>query len=202
MENTSTPAYDKQKMIESTRLFLEAIGHPVDDPNTQETPERVARMNEILFAGYRKSVKDYIKLFPNPNPNSLEPVILGGMEFYSTCAHHIKDFYGKATIAYIPGSHVLGLSKFGRIMRIYAGRLQLQEQMTKQITDALFDNITDNKGVMVMIDAKHLCVSSRGVRIHDSFTRTSQIRGMFTDPILQQKVVDVHRASSKDLFAY
>lgn len=202
------PGYNYALVKISEILFLRGIGHPENDPNITETPDRVAKLYKTTLGGYFLDHKKYLKTFPNPNGlNSSEPVIVSGIEFNSYCSHHKAQFLGKMTIAYVPGEKVLGLSKVVRIMRVYAKRLQLQEQLTKQVAEAIMDPLLGAKGVAVFATAKHLCMSTRGVRTHDAPTNTDERLGVFHHTAMWGErlfgmVERAHYANTKDLIAY
>ena len=169
-------------MNEATKMFIEALGLDLSDPNLKETPERVAKMYEILLGGYEANPTDYLKTFP---AKSDDMVTLTNIPLYSFCSHHLLPFVGKIHIAYIPGEKVVGISKLVRFARIYAKRLNLQEDMTQNIADTLMDFL-GAKGVMVKVEATHMCMVIRGVRSHSAVMVTSAKRGQFkTDPALQ-----------------
>lgn len=152
----------------------------VDDDNFRNTPKRVAQAWVLHWgAGYFQDPRDILTTFPNEYEKDL--VIVKDIDFYSTCAHHLAPFFGKAAIAYVPGSKVCGLSKLARVLDVYARRLQLQEHITGQTADTLMD-ILDPKGVMVILyNVTHTCMSSRGVEKAHAVTTTSAIRGIFRD---------------------
>lgn len=167
---------DKNKIEEAVRLLLEGIG---EDPNREgivETPSRIARMYEEIFAGMEEDPKPVLaKRFKCDNN---EIVLEKDITFYSMCEHHLLPFYGKAHVAYIPNGEVLGLSKLARTVEIYAKRPQLQERMTAQIADAIMGEL-DCAGVMVVIEAEHMCMTMRGVKKPGSKTVTCVVRGEF-----------------------
>lgn len=150
------------------------------DPNFTETPERVSKaMNQTWFSGYGTDPKQVLATFPNQHCEG-DLVVVKDMPFYSTCAHHLAPFFGKAAVAYVPDELVVGLSKPSRLIDVFARRLQLQELITKQVADA-FDEIVKPKGVMVILyNVTHTCMTSRGVQAHGSTTTTSAVRGLFS----------------------
>lgn len=167
---------DKQRIENAVREILIAIGEDPDREGLQETPARVARMYEEVFAGLEGSAEKHLKLF-NEGKND-EMVIVKDIPLYSMCEHHLLPFIGKAHIAYIPSDgKVLGLSKLARIVDFYSKRPQLQERLTSQIADFLEENLHP-KGVAVLIEAEHLCMTMRGIRAAGAVTRTSALRGM------------------------
>jgi GTP cyclohydrolase I len=167
---------DKQRIENAVREILIAIGEDPDREGLQETPARVARMYEEIFAGLEGSAEKHLKLF-NEGRND-EIVIVRDIPLYSMCEHHLLPFFGKAHIAYIPSDgKVIGLSKLARIVDFYSKRPQLQERLTSQIADFLDDNLHP-KGVAVLIEAEHLCMTMRGIRAAGALTRTSALRGI------------------------
>ena len=161
-----------------TRI-LEYIG---DDPTREgllETPKRVVKSWNDLYCGYKDDAAIHLsKIFSS---DSDEMVIVKDIEFYSTCEHHMLPIIGKAHVAYIPGGKVVGLSKIARVVEVFARRLQIQEQMTEQIATSMMKHIAGCKGVGVVIEAEHLCMSSRGIKKQRSTTTTSALKGVFTE---------------------
>lgn len=166
---------DKARIEAAVREILEAIG---EDPNREglvETPERVARMYEEIFSGISDSPERHLKFF-NESGNE-EMVVVRDIPLYSMCEHHLLPFIGKAHIAYIPAhGKVIGLSKLARIVDSFAKRPQLQERLTAQIADFLYENL-EPMGVAVVIEADHLCMTMRGARASGAQTRSSALRG-------------------------
>ena len=148
---------DKKKIEEGVRLILEGIGEDVNREGLLETPNRIARMYEEIFAGLEQDAKETLsKTFRADNE---EMVIEKDIVFYSTCEHHFMPFYGKAHVAYIPNGRVVGLSKLARTVEVFAKRPQIQEQLTTQVADALMEHL-NAKGVIVMMEAEHMCIPS------------------------------------------
>lgn len=169
---------NKDKIKEAVTLLLEGIGEDINREGLKETPDRIARMYEEIFAGTdQKSREHLLKTFPAKNN---EIVLEKDIVFYSMCEHHLLPFYGKAHVAYIPNGRVVGLSKIARTVEVYARRLQLQEQMGAQIADALMDEL-GAKGAMVMIEAEHMCMTMRGIKKPGSKTVTIVTRGAFAE---------------------
>lgn len=167
---------NKEKIEEAVRLLLEGIGEDCDREGIKETPDRVARMYEEIFAGMDQSAGEHLsKTFTAENN---EMIIEKDISFYSTCEHHLMPFYGKVHIAYIPDGRVVGISKLARTVEVYARRLQIQEKMTAQIADAIMENLKP-QGVMVMVQAEHMCMTMRGVKKPGSQTVTMVARGQF-----------------------
>lgn len=160
---------DKLKIENAVKDILGAIGEDVTREGLKDTPKRVAEAYEEIFDGYNQEISNHTKaIFKSSNNN---PVIVSNIKFYSMCEHHMLPFYGSVSIAYIPNGEVIGLSKLVRIVEIYTKRLQIQERLTKQIADNLFEELKC-KGVYVEIAAKHMCMSMRGVK-NNSDTLTS-----------------------------
>lgn len=175
---------DQDKIREGVRLLLEGIGEDVNREGLLETPDRIARMCEQIFGGlYEDPGVHLSKQFQAVNNNMvLEKDIL----FYSVCEHHLLPFYGKAHVAYIPNGRVAGLSKLARTVEVFARRPQIQENMTAQIADALEQHLHP-KGVMVMLEAEHLCMTMRGVQKPGSKTVTTIVRGVFAEDLSLQQ---------------
>ena len=175
---------DKQKIEEAVRLLLEGIGEDPGREGLLETPARIGRMYEEIFAGMDMDAKPVLsKCFTCDNN---EIVLEKDITFYSMCEHHLLPFYGKAHVAYIPNGKVAGLSKLARTVEVYARRPQIQENLTSQIADAL-EQYLEPKGVMVMIEAEHMCMTMRGVQKPGTKTATVVSRGAFAEDFnLQQ----------------
>ncbi len=167
----------QDKFENAIRDMLEAIGEDVNREGLEKTPSRVRKAYEFMCSGYKQDPKEIIQkaLFTSTNE---EMVILKDIEFYSQCEHHMLPIIGKAHIAYIPNGKVVGLSKIPRVVDVFARRLQIQEQMTEQIADALNEHLQP-KGVAVVLDARHMCMEMRGVEKICSTTVTSALRGIF-----------------------
>lgn len=166
---------NREKIEQAVRLLLEGIGEDCDREGLKETPERVARMYEEIFAGMEQSAKEYLsKTFTAENN---EMIVEKDISFYSTCEHHLMPFYGKVHIAYIPDGKVVGISKLARTVEVFARRLQIQEKMTVQIADAIMEDLQP-KGVIVMAQAEHMCMTMRGVKKPGSQTMTMVARGV------------------------
>lgn len=176
---------DEQKITEGVRLILEGIGEDISREGLKETPQRIARMYREIFAGMRQSAAQHLaKTF---HTEKTDIVLEKDITFYSTCEHHMLPFYGKAHIAYIPDGQVAGLSKLARTVEVFARRLQLQEQMTAQIADAVMEYLKP-KGAMVMLEAEHLCMTMRGIKKPGSRTVTFAARGAFEEnDVLQNR---------------
>jgi GTP cyclohydrolase I len=167
---------DKPRIEAAVRELLIAIGEDPDREGLVETPNRVARMYEEIYAGLEEDPRKHLKIFNEDNND--EMVIVRDIPLYSICEHHLIPFIGKAHIAYIPGNgKVIGLSKLARIVNCFAKRPQLQERLTSQVADFLDENLQP-QGVAVVVEAEHLCMTMRGARASGSQTRTSAMRGI------------------------
>ncbi|MCI9436318.1 MAG: GTP cyclohydrolase I FolE [Lachnospiraceae bacterium] len=169
---------DQEKIRKAVRLLLEGIGEDPDRDGLAETPDRVARMYGEIFSGMDADGSEPLaKVFRVDNS---EMVLEKDIVFYSMCEHHMMPFYGKAHIAYVPDGKVVGLSKLARTVELFAARLQLQEQMTGQIADAVM-RFLKPRGVMVVLEAEHLCMTMRGVKKPGSRTVSIAARGVFEE---------------------
>ena len=168
---------DREKIKESVKLFLEGIGEDPEREGLRETPERVARMWEE-FESLRNFDMKIFEEFGSYN----EMVLVKDITFYSLCEHHLLPFFGKVHIAYIPNGVICGLSKLVRTVRAFALRPQVQEKLTEQIADFLERELKP-KGVGVVLEAEHLCMSMRGVMSPGHVTITSDLRGVFIEDI-------------------
>ena len=166
-------------MEQSFLGLLEAIGEDPDREGLLKTPGRAARAFEFLTAGYRQTLDDLVNnaIFQS---EASEIVLVKDIELYSLCEHHLLPFIGKAHVAYIPNGKVVGLSKTARIVDMFARRLQIQENLTMQIADALMKTLQP-RGVGVVIEAKHLCMMMRGVEKQNSVMTTSCLLGVFKE---------------------
>ena len=167
----------------------------LEDPNYVETPERIAKMYLEMFHGLREGAEPKITTFPN-DEGYHHMVIEKEIPFYSMCAHHFVPFYGHAHIAYIPKSTIVGLSKLPRVLEFYAKRPQLQERLTEQVAEFLWSKL-EPQGVMVVIEARHLCVEMRGVKKAGALTTTSALRGCFADRMVREEFLALlsHKAA-------
>lgn len=163
-------------------LVTEIIRRIGEDPDRQglvRTPERVARAMELFTSGYAQEPEDVMAgaLFQESHQNM---VLVRNIEMYSLCEHHLLPFFGKVHVAYIPNGRIVGLSKTARIVNVFARRLQVQERLTEQIAQGLWD-VVQPQGVGVIVEAHHLCMMMRGVEQQNSSTLTSAMRGSFLD---------------------
>lgn len=171
------------------RGVIEILGLDTTDPNLFETPERVAKMYLEMFGGLAEGAEPDITFFPNDEQYKAM-VIEKEIPFYSMCSHHFVPFYGYAHLAYIPNEKIVGLSKMPRILEFYARRPQLQERLTEQVAAFLADKLHP-QGVMVVIEARHLCVEMRGVKKSGALTVTSAIRGIFYNRSVREEFLDL-----------
>lgn len=168
---------DLKKIEKGVRLILEGIGEDPDRAGLKDTPERVARMYQEIFAGLETPTEEILKAIEGESHDEL--VLLKDIPFYSICEHHLLPFIGKAHVAYIPsGGRIAGLSELAKAVEVFAKRLQVQERLTTQLADLIMEKLKP-KGAMVIIDAEHLCISMRGVKKSGSKTVTSAVRGIF-----------------------
>lgn len=175
-----TPPYDLARAEAAVRELLLAVGEDPDREGLRDTPARVARAYEEIFAGLRQEPEDV--LTTTFDIGHEEMVLVKDIEVYSTCEHHLVPFHGIAHVGYIPSvdGRITGLSKLARLVEVYARRPQVQERMTSQIADALV-RILEPRGVLVVVECEHLCMSMRGVRKPGSRTVTSAVRGVMRD---------------------
>ena len=169
---------DQKKVKEAVKLLLEGIGEDVTREGLVDTPDRMARMFAEICAGMDQSAEEHLtRTFSVDND---EMVLEKDIVFHSMCEHHMMPFYGKAHIAYIPNGKVVGLSKLARTVEVFARRLQIQEQMTGQIADAVMEYLAP-QGVMVVLEAEHMCMTMRGVKKPGSKTVSIATRGIFEE---------------------
>jgi GTP cyclohydrolase I len=178
-ESNRLPERDLDRIANTYRELLQAIGEDVDREGLQRTPDRAARALEFLTQGYRQNLDEIINgaVFES---GASEIILVKDIELYSLCEHHLLPFIGRAHVAYIPNGKVIGLSKVARIVDVFARRLQIQENLTTQIAEALM-NCLEPSGVAVVVEAKHLCMMMRGVEKQNSVMKTSCLLGVFKD---------------------
>ncbi len=169
---------NKEKIEEAVKLLLEGIGEDGSREGLKDTPERVARMYKEIFSGMEEDPGEHLSRTFTAENN--EMIVEKDILFYSTCEHHLMPFYGKAHIAYIPDGKVVGISKLARTVEVFARRLQIQEKMTAQIADAVMEHLSP-RGVMVLVEAEHMCMTMRGVKKPGSRTVTMVSRGVFEE---------------------
>jgi GTP cyclohydrolase I len=169
---------DRDKIMQGVRLILEGIGEDPEREGLVETPRRVADMYGEIFAGLSQNPAEHFCV--TFSEDHQEMVLVRDIPLYSVCEHHLVPFLGKAHVAYVPGKHgrICGLSKLARVVDIFAKRPQVQERMTSQIADTIVEHL-EPQGVMVIIEAEHLCMSMRGVQKPGHTTTTSAVRGIF-----------------------
>ena len=167
---------DKEKIEKAVYMLLEGIGENPDREGLVQTPARVANMCEELFAGMNTTAKEHLQRTFTAENNEL--VIEKDIQFYSLCEHHLLPFYGSVHIGYVPDGRVVGISKLARTVEVYARRAQIQEQLTAQIADDIMAFL-EPKGVVVMLEAEHMCMSMRGIKKPGTKTVTIVNRGCF-----------------------
>lgn len=169
---------DRDKIEAGVRLILEGIGEDTSREGLIDTPRRVADMYGEIFAGLDQDAGEHFCV--TFNEGHQEMVLVRDIPLYSVCEHHLVPFLGRAHVAYVPGKHgrICGLSKLARVVDVFAKRPQVQERLTSQVADTIVEHL-DPAGVIVVIEAEHLCMSMRGVRKPGSETVTSAVRGIF-----------------------
>ncbi len=177
--NQAVP-FDEEKtaqIAEHYKQIIQLLGEDVDREGLLKTPERVSKAMQFLMQGYEQNPEEILRsaMFTE---DYRQMVIVKDIDFYSMCEHHMLPFFGKAHVAYIPNKKITGLSKLARIVEVYARRMQVQERMTTQIKDCI-QNTLNPMGVMVIIEAQHLCMQMRGVQKQHSITTTSDFTGVF-----------------------
>ena len=169
---------DKEKIKQAVTMILEAIGEDPTREGLVQTPRRVAEMYQEVLAGLEENPQEHLSVFFTEDRHG-EMVIVKDIPIYSMCEHHLMPFIGKAHIAYVPkDGKIVGISKLARVAEGYARRLQLQERLTTQIADAIMSELKPF-GVLVIIEAEHLCMTMRGIKKPGSQTVTSAVRGVF-----------------------
>ncbi|HBQ94096.1 MAG: GTP cyclohydrolase I FolE [Firmicutes bacterium] len=178
---------NREKVEQAVRMILEAIGENPDREGLHDTPARVARMYEEIFSGLHRDPSEVLSARFHVDHD--EVVLVKDIPFYSSCEHHLLPFFGEAHVAYLPRHGVVtGLSKLARLVDIVAKRPQIQERMTNIIADTL-ENDLDAVGVMVVIEAEHLCMTMRGIKKPGSKTVTMASRGAYEDSARQQEIL-------------
>lgn len=172
---------DQDKIARAVEMILEAIGEDLNREGLRATPQRVAKMYAEVFAGLELNPREHLRTCFCERHD--EMILVKEIPFYSMCEHHLLPFYGKAHVAYIPNQgRVVGLSKLVRVTDIVARRPQLQERLTSNMADIIMDELKP-KGVVVVVEAEHLCMSIRGIKKPGAITVTSAVRGLFrTNP--------------------
>ena len=193
----SVPRPSREEAEAAVRTLIAFTG---DDPNREgllDTPERVVSAYEELFGGYRLSASDVLDRTFSEIGGYDDLVLIRDIPFYSHCEHHMMPFTGKAHVAYLPVERVVGLSKIARLIEVFARRLQTQEHLTSQVVTAI-DEILKPRGVAVMMEAEHSCMSQRGVQKPGSSTITTQFTGMFREnPTEQVRFITLVRGGQR-----
>lgn len=177
------------------KAILNLLGEDTEREGLKKTPMRVAKAMQILTRGYTQDPHKVLTdaLFEEQYD---QMVIVKDIDFFSMCEHHMLPFYGKAHVAYIPNGHITGLSKIARVIDIYSHRLQVQERLTEQIMHCINDTLKP-QGVMVVIEAKHMCMQMRGVEKQNSITTTSAYSGVFESMKVREEFMSLLRGESK-----
>ncbi|NQT75289.1 MAG: GTP cyclohydrolase I FolE [Candidatus Omnitrophica bacterium] len=183
---------DKNKIKKAVRMILEAVGEDPGREDLKKTPERVADMYEEIFSGISKDPSKQLEVLLGEKHDEI--VLLKGIPIYSMCEHHLLPFVGKAHIAYVPrNNRVTGLSKLARVVEILSKRMQVQERLTTEVADVVMKKLKP-RGVMVIIEAEHMCMSMRGVKKPGVMTITSAVRGIFKEnPKTRAETLDLIR---------
>lgn len=182
-------SFDHEKISQGVRMILEAIGADFSIKDIQDTPDRVARMYDEIMAGMEQTADDAITLVLEEEHDEI--ILVKDIPFHSMCEHHILPFYGKVHIAYLPDKKITGLSKLARLVDVFAKRVQVQERMTTQIAEAMMEKLSP-RGVFVVVEAEHMCMTMRGAKKPGSYTTTSAIRGIFqTDSSAKQEALSL-----------
>jgi GTP cyclohydrolase IA len=168
---------EQQNFEEAVRTMIRYVGEDVHREGLEKTPLRVLKAYEFMFGGYKEDPQAILNAAMFQSSND-EMVLVKDIEFYSTCEHHLLPIIGRAHVAYIPDGKVVGLSKIPRVVDVFARRMQIQEQLTEQIADALMEAVSP-KGVAVVVQARHMCMEMRGVEKICSTTTSSALRGLF-----------------------
>ena len=170
-------ANENEEFEKAVRVMIQSVGEDPSREGLIKTPERVRKAYEFIYGGYKEDANEILNsaLFTSSND---EMVVIKDIELYSTCEHHLLPIIGRAHVAYIPDGKVVGLSKIPRVVNVFARRMQIQEQLTEQIADAIMQTIKP-KGVAVVIQARHMCMEMRGVEKINSTTTSSALRGLF-----------------------
>jgi len=187
MKRPAPAKVDAPKIERAVRSILEAVGEDPDREGLRETPARIARLYAEVFSGLGQEPKDQLKIFADEEHEEL--VLVKDIPFHSMCEHHLLPFFGKAHVAYIPRKGRLsGVSKLARVVEVCSRRPQVQERLTSQVADALMQGLKPH-GVLVMVEAEHLCMTMRGVRKPGSLMVTSAIRGAFSKAATRAEVM-------------
>ncbi len=184
-----------EELAEHYRSVITLLGEDVEREGLQKTPMRMAKAMQVLTRGYLQDPEQVINdaLFEEKYN---QMVIVKDIDFFSMCEHHLLPFYGKVHVAYIPNGFITGLSKIARVVDIFSHRLQVQERMTQQIKDCI-ENALHPLGVMVVVEAKHMCMQMRGVEKQNSITTTSDFSGAFNQAKTREEFMNLLRGESK-----
>lgn len=189
MSEKMQASVDGERIEKAVREILLAVGEDVEREGIKETPARVARMYAELLAGMRGDPREHLGSVFTEDYDEI--ILLRNIPFYSICEHHLMPFIGSAHIAYLPAGSVLGVSKLARIVDSFARRLQVQERLTDQIADFIMDSLQP-KGVAVVLEASHSCMTIRGIKKPGSVMVTSSLRGLFKrDPRSRSEVLSL-----------
>lgn len=186
-----------EELAENYKNILQLLGEDTAREGLQKTPMRVAKAMQVLTRGYTQDPHKVLTdaLFEEKYN---QMVIVKDIDFFSMCEHHMLPFYGKAHVAYIPNGYITGLSKIVRVVDIYSHRLQVQERLTQQIKDCI-QNTLHPLGVMVVVEAKHMCMQMRGVEKQNSITTTSDFSGAFRQAKTREEFMNLLRGESKKI---
>lgn len=192
MSRQDTFQYDAHKtdqVKEHVRQMISLLGEDVYREGLVKTPERVAKAYQFLLQGYEQDPEELLRsaLFKE---DYRQMVIVKDIDFYSLCEHHLLPFFGKAHVAYIPNGQITGLSKIARVVEVFARRMQVQERMTTQIKECI-QNTLNPLGVMVVVEAQHLCMQMRGVQKQHSITTTSDFTGAFNQQKTREEFINL-----------
>jgi len=191
------PRPSRDEAEAAVRTLLAFIGDNPAREGLRDTPKRVVSAFEELYSGYRESAVDVLDRTFSDMGNYDEFVLVRNIPFHSNCEHHMMPFSGRAHIAYVPVARVVGLSKLARLIDVYARRLQTQENLTSQVASAI-DEVLRPRGVAVMLEAEHTCMSLRGVEKHGSSTVTTKFTGLFReDPAQQARFISLLRDGAR-----
>lgn len=183
-----------EMLEEQKSLIKKQLAYIGEDPNREgllDTPKRIVKMWDEIYAGYKKNPADILTTFSADGYDQI--ILLKDIEFYSMCEHHNVPFYGKVHVAYLPGEKIVGISKLARLVDMYSKRMQIQERIGEQVTDALMKYLQP-KGAACIIEASHLCMKMRGVGKQNSTMITSSMKGVFlTDTAVKQELLTLIR---------
>ncbi|MFH1772167.1 MAG: GTP cyclohydrolase I FolE [Candidatus Omnitrophota bacterium] len=184
---------DKKKIEKAIKMLLEAFGQDLNRKDIQDTPKRVSDMYEEILSGQNKLPEQELDVVLEQKHDEI--ILLKNIAIQSICEHHLLPFIGKAHVAYIPDKRITGLSKIARVVDVLSKRLQVQERLTTDIADVIMKKLKP-KGVMVIVEAEHLCMSMRGVKKPGTTTITSVVRGVFrTNPKTRQETLSLISSS-------